>query len=156
MTRQINDLIIEDAKIHFRNFSGRETKFNPAGRRNFVVEIDPSIVNELRADGWLVKDWYSGTGEGEVKGYTLTAHLNFGNYPPKVMLVAGKKLISLDENTVGQLDSADITLVDLDLRPYEWEPGHIKAYVRSMYVTIRPCAFDDKYNFSDEEPSLPF
>ena len=50
---RVNDnLVIENARLLFRNFSGRESKYNRAGQRNFCVYIDdPQDVQKLADDG---------------------------------------------------------------------------------------------------------
>jgi hypothetical protein len=65
-----------------------------------------------------------------------------------------KRETALDANTVDMLDWADITNVDLIVRPYTWEVSGrsgIKAYLQSMYVTIEEDALERKYAEMDQQ-----
>lgn len=144
----VNNINIEGAMIIWKNFSGERDKFNP-GKRGFSVVIDDTVMaDELRQEGWNVKDrpLQEGADDSEQE-WTLPVKLNMNRYT-QVWLIVGNHKTLLDEDTVSQLDVVDIVNCDISIRPYEWEMnGHtgITAYVDSMYVTIRENKFAEKY-----------
>ena len=48
------NIIIENARIGFRNFSGNAGKFNPEGRRNFCVFLEYDLGKVLEQDGRML------------------------------------------------------------------------------------------------------
>ena len=46
------NLVVENARLAFRNFSGKESKFNRAGNRNFCIIFDKETGEELQSQGW--------------------------------------------------------------------------------------------------------
>ena len=144
----VEPISIENARILFRNFSGRETKFNREGNRNFCVLIeDPEEAKNLIDEGWNVRVLKPREEDDEPRYYIPVA-VSFANLPPNVYLVVRKKKTRLDEETIGQLDTADIVNIDMTLRPYCWEVNGdtgVKAYLKTMYVTIEEDAFAGKY-----------
>ena len=144
----VNNINIEGAIVIWKNFSGERDKFNP-GKRGFSVVIDDAVMaDELRQEGWNVKDrpLQEGADPSEQE-WTLPVKLNMNRYT-QVWLIVGNHKTLLDENTVAQLDVVDFVNCDISIRPYEWEMGGrtgITAYVDSMYVTIRENKFAEKY-----------
>lgn len=147
-----NNIVIENARIGFRNFSGKEGKFNPAGRRNFCVFVDSDLGQKLEEDGWNVR-WLEPRDENEERQAYLQVAVNYDNIPPKMVLVTNHGKTILDESSVNILDWAEIRNVDVIIRPYNWsmhegtknEKSGVKAYVKSMYVTITEDEFESKY-----------
>ena len=144
----VNNINIEGAIIIWKNFSGERDKFNP-GKRGFSVVIDDAaMAEELRNEGWNVKNRPLQEGaDPSAQEWTLPVKLNMNRYT-QVWLIVGNHKTLLDENTVAQLDVVDFVNCDISIRPYEWEMGGrtgITAYVDSMYVTIRENKFAEKY-----------
>lgn len=143
-----SNLTIENARIIFRNFSGKESQFNRAGARNFCVLIDdPEIAGGLVSDGWNVKYTHPQDEQEEPIPYIQVA-VSYANVPPKIVLVTESNRVELTEETVSTLDYAIIENVDLIVSPYHWEMGGkkgVKGYLRTMYVTIEEDAFANKY-----------
>ena len=141
------NLVVENARIGFRNFSGKEGKFNPAGRRNFCVFLEREMGEQLEKDGWNIR-WLEPRDENEDRQAYLQVAVSYDNIPPKIVLVSSHGKTQLDESSVNLLDWAEITNVDLIIRPYNWTVNGkegVKAYVKSMYVTIAEDNFENKY-----------
>ena len=144
----VNNINIEGATIIWKNFSGERDRFNP-GKRGFSVVIDDAVMaDELRQEGWNIKErpLQEGADPSEQE-WTLPVKLNMNRYT-QVWLIVGNHKTLLNEDTVAQLDVVDIVNCDISIRPYEWEMSGrtgITAYVDSMYVTIRENKFAEKY-----------
>lgn len=142
------NIVIENARIGFRNFSGEEDKFNPAGRRNFCVFLETELAEVLSADGWNIK-WLKAREEGDTdQGYMQVA-VSYDNIPPKIVMVSSGGQTIMNDDTISLLDWAEIENVDIIIRPYNWTVNGktgVKAYVKSMYVTIIEDEFADKYS----------
>ena len=142
---------IDDARIIYRNFAGAPSKFNREGDRNFAVVIDDQDIAEaLTEKGWNVKI-KPPREEGDEPFMFLPVKVKFNERGPRVYLqnsLGGRNRVTLDEDTVGILDNVDITNVDLDIRPYDWDvqgkTGRT-AYLQSICVTQEVDRFLNRY-----------
>ena len=158
MAKQVtSNIVIEGARIGFRNFSGKEGKFNPAGRRNFCVFLEDDLAKTLEKDGWNVRWLQPRDDQDDEQGYLQVA-VSFENIPPKIIMITSGGKTTLDDESVSLLDWAEIAEVDIIIRPYNWDVNGkkgVKAYVKSMYVSIVEDEFEKKWSnapMPDGEP----
>lgn len=154
--------LFENCRIIFRNFSGEQSQYNRAGDRNFCVVIDDKeVADRMAADGWNVKH-LPPLDEGEDETSYLPVAVSYRNQPPSIYIISSRGRTPLDESMVDMLDYADIENVDLIVNPYNWEvngKAGVKAYVKTMYVTIHEDVLAKKYaTFDTNDPGddLPF
>ena len=148
-------LTVEDARILWRNFSGRQTQYNAKGKRNFNLVIPPEDVEAMKADGWNVKtkaprpDYPDDTPLS-----TLAVNVNYSenSRPPRVVLIAGDDRTELDEESISMLDRVQIEKVDLIINPSYYDVNGntgYTAYLQALYVTIVQDDLEKKYgNFT--------
>ena len=144
---RIPNISVANARIGFRNFSGKEGKFNAAGRRNFCVFLDSDVAKELSRGGWNIK-WLKPRDKEEEDQAYIQVSVSYKKYPPKIVIIRSTNKMILEESSVHILDWAEIENVDLIIRPYQWsvnDKNGLKAYLKTMYVTLVEDEFEKKY-----------
>ena len=147
-------IMIDDARIIYRNFEGRGDKYNREGDRNFAVLIDDeNIAKQLCADvndlgaPWNVKI-KDPRDEGDIPFMYLPVKVKFNNRGPNVYLVSGTRRNVLGPESIGMLDQIEIESVNLDIRPYDdminGKPFRA-AYLQSIEVHQRIDRFAAQY-----------
>jgi len=151
MTEKIPTVKIEDARLVYRNFQGAEGPYNRAGDRNFSVVLDPEVAEKMLADGWNVK-FSNPREEGDEPWPYIQVSVSYKAKPPKIVMITSAGRTQIDESTVDALDFVDIKLVDLILNPYAWtinDKSGIKAYLKTMFITIEEDELERKYARKD-------
>lgn len=151
---EANTFMIENAKIIFRNFEGKEGQYNRSGDRNFAVIIpDEKTAQDMLKDGWNVK-YLQPREEGDDPTPYIQVAVSYKNRPPRIVMMTSSVRTILTEDNVEILDWADIKSSDLICRAYEWDVNGktgVKAYLQSLFVTIEEDYLERKYSVSDQE-----
>ena len=141
-------LQINNARIVYKNFSGKPSAFNREGDRNFSLVIpNIEIADVLKDKGWNIKI-KPPREEGDEPFITMPVKIKFNDRGPRVYLETGNNLVRLDEESICCLDNVDIVKVDMDIRPYDWEingkTGRT-AYLQAIKVTQEVDRFCQQY-----------
>lgn len=143
------NVVIEDAQIGFRNFSGAEGEFNRAGDRNFSIFLPPEQAQAMERDGWNVKYLKVREPGDEPQAYLqVSVSYNPKAKPPKIVQVTSRAKNVLPEDLVGMLDFVDVKMCDVVISPYHWNvsgKNGIKAYLQTMYIVIHEDPLDLKW-----------
>lgn len=144
-------VMIEEAQIIFRNFEGKEGQYNRKGDRNFSAILDDKTAQTMLEDGWNVK-YLEARDEGDNPVPYIPVAVNFENRPPRITLIASDKRTNITEDMVDILDGVDIAKCDFVIRAYNWEVNGktgVKAYLKTMFVTIEEDELEKKYARSE-------
>lgn len=148
MAQNDGNLLIENARLIFRNFAGKEQQYNSAGDRNFCVLLEPELAAQMRKDGWNVKELKAREEGDEPQAYVQVT-VNYGKgRPPRCVLVSSRGRSDLGPDEVEIFDWADIKQADIILRPYHWDVNGnqgIKAYLKTAFITINEDQLELKY-----------
>lgn len=155
------NLLIEDARILFRNFEGNEGMYNQKGDRNFCVLLEPELAQTLEKDGWNIKTLRPKEEGDEPQPYMQVA-VSFKNRPPRLVIISSRGRTDLNEEQCAILDWVDIHKVDLVINPYHWTMKNsgasgVKAYLKSIFITIEEDALERKYadvEYAQVEPGF--
>lgn len=145
---------IENARILWPNFAGREGPFNTRGERNFCVSLDSSSAKQMSDAGWNVKFPKPGDPEMEdERDPYIQVAVKYSVRPPTIVMIKSSGRTYLTEDMVEILDGMDFANVDLIINSSHWEVNGktgIKAYLKSMYVTIEEDELERKYAIQDQ------
>lgn len=143
-----NKLAIDNARIIFKNFTGKDDKFGREGDRSFSIVIeDDALAEQLANDGWNVKPLTPRDPDEKVNHF-IKVKISFRVRPPKIWLLTNHKRTLLDEDTIATLQYARIENADVVVSPWRWEVNGktgIAAYLETLYVKIEDDPFADKY-----------
>lgn len=153
-------VLMEGVNIFFLNFEGKEGQYNKEGDRNFAVELPEDTAGRMLEDGWNVKrtkvrpeDLEENPDAVGRPWLPVAAEFRKGK-PPKIVMVTSRGKTVLHEDTVALLDAADIQNTDLIVAASVWEVNGnsgVKAYLRSMFITIEEDELERKYADMDSQ-----
>lgn len=169
-------ITVRDARLTWRNFEGRATKYKEAGpdARSFGIVLDEELAREwlnnglnvrtkcssqaqwveYRDAGWNVGEKFDGNDyEDQEPRHTLQVAVGYKIKPPRVTMITSNGRVNLGEDTVSVLDWADIEKVDLIFRANHWSnpggKGGVKCWLKTIFVTINEDELEAEYGIND-------
>jgi hypothetical protein len=151
--RRETTLKIEGTFIMFRpNFAGEEGKYNKEGERFFNVAVPSEEVDNLRADGWNVKEWVGKDSDEEV-AYYLKVNVSYKFKPPRLVLITSRGRVPLDEETCDVLDWNEYEFIDVIISASYYNingRSGISGYIKTGMFVIAEDELEQKYSHLPE------
>jgi len=145
-------IMIENAHIFRRNFTGREGMYNQPGQRNFLVSLDEKTAKEMAKDGWNVKFPEPRDEEEDVRDPYIQVNVGYKIRPPRIIMITSNNRVIMTEENVEALDWVDIGMADLIFTASEWSVNGktgIKAWLKSLFITIEEDELERKYQINE-------
>lgn len=151
--RREENLKIEGTYIVFRpNFAGQEEQFNREGDRYFNVAVPPEEVDQLREQGWNIKEW-TGKEEGDETEYFIKVKVSYKFRPPRLVLITSRGRVPLDEETCEMLDWTEFEFVDVIINASRYNINGrqgVSAYLKTGMFVIHEDELEQKYSHLPE------
>lgn len=148
--REIEDIIVEDAKLHYRNFDGEKSQSNPKGALGLGLILDPAKKDFYYEEGWKIKVKEYDDPDRETR-YYIPVTISFDN--PKHMPRIG--VLNVKRNVISEVKpeqlhlyqrNADIIRYDVIVTPYCWTmpdgSSGVKAYLKELIMHVQPTGFE--------------
>ena len=101
------NLVFEDARIVFRNFTGREGQFNAEGERNFCLLLNPEDANQMSADGWNIKVLKPRDSDDAPQPY-VQVKVGYKVFPPTIKTITSRGANIITEDLLEMLDYVEL------------------------------------------------
>lgn len=158
--KRIDPIILKNVQIPYnterwqpRNFHGMERgRYNREGERNFCIFLDPEQVDceKLIEEGWNIKKNINENDPQAEPSYMLRVKVKFhpqnsdlSRLNPKILVCTSSGEMMMDEDNVGDLDSAQIMKANLTIGG-TWNESQtytgVVAYLRKLVVRV----YDDE------------
>lgn len=146
------ELTLRNVRMIFKNFKGEERlPFNPAGRRNFSVELTQTQAMMLKEDGWNPKI-IKRTADDPEPTWHLKVNVEYSKgTPPRIFFItkSTNSRNPIDEDLVQLVDRARFDKVDVTLSPYNYNVNGsqgVSAYLRTLYGVLHEDPLDREYS----------
>lgn len=153
-------ITLENVRLVYRNFEGREGQYNRAGSRNFKVVLDEKTGQALADMGFNVRV-NPPREEGDDPFITMKVLVSYRFKKPIVKQITANGMTRLGENELFSLDTAAIQTADVIFTGshYDYNGGGTAAYLDKLIVTIKEDRLDEKYRqyeVGPDEEDEPF
>ena len=154
-------LTTDEVKDILGIYSDAYMKEDEEGNDILYIDDVPVITLDeaLKAMGWNLKIKPALVDGGD-RLITRKVKVAFNERGPAVYMVPGNgEPIKLDEDSVHRIDKIDISHVDLDIRPYDWEVNGNTgrtAYLQSMQVIQNITDRFARPRYEEDEEEAPF
>lgn len=148
--------VVKGARILFPNFAGDEQDYNPAGKRNFRLELDESLGEELKDRGVYVRTRETDDPDNPVQRLT-----KIGVYQDAdIRLLSGKAMTPVPVENLDIVDrefrKGHITNGKIDLefhisRNTKVSASSPYARVDTMIIPVRKSRLLEEYEEYDDE-----
>lgn len=152
-------IILEGVRLIYKNFSGKASKFNAEGNRNFCVILDENMADQLIGLGYSIK-YTKPREDGDPAIPYIQVKVNYSprSRPPRIVIIKNGRQADVDESGVHILDWAKIIKADMTIIGYKWDVSGktgLKPYLKNLYLTLEVDPLEEKYAPRDNNQTTP-